>query len=91
MTTPAPKLIEGYLAAFNLANPGSEAPHVTYNKGWFEFRYGIDGDGGRPSRYRHAEMIRMTGNLVARVAEMDAANLEKQDDDFAYLESGLVE
>ena len=65
-------VIDKYLALFEEKNGSSTVPAVTYEKGWFVFRYNrmlfID------SRYRLADMERMIKTLSGRptkVIEID--------------------
>lgn len=57
------EIISDYLDAFRSANPDSEAPTISYDRGWFRFRYAI----GYDAPYRKVKMLSMTETLRSRV------------------------
>jgi hypothetical protein len=63
--TDSETVIADYRAAYEAAT-GGPAPSVTYERGWFALRYR---NGLGVQRYRGAQIINMTGALVARAAK----------------------
>ena len=57
-----------YLEAFHAANPNPSGgvPNLTYESGWWCFRYRMTGS--IPSRVREAELLRMLDRLKQQVA-----------------------
>jgi hypothetical protein len=58
-------LIDEYIALFRKANPNTSAPTLTYEDGWFVFRYAATGL--TPDRVRRAELVRLADRLRERV------------------------
>lgn len=64
MTPEREKFRDAFLAARLGANPGTEPPELTYENGWWCFRYRMTGM--VPNRYRQAEVEQMLQRLLAR-------------------------
>lgn len=62
----APQFINDYLDAYRQANPDSTVPTLTYEGGWYVFRYAISGM--TRACHRRAEMNQMLDNLKARIS-----------------------
>ncbi len=54
------KLIENYIDAYKAFN-GCYPPRITYENGWFVFRYA---DGGHSAKFRRKQIEEMTGRLL---------------------------
>ena len=61
----ADQIMQKYEEAYITAN--KEKPSLRYRKGW----YNVNG-----TNYRRSEMVRMTGNLLARVHEQEIDDAE---------------
>lgn len=61
------KVRDDFLAAFAAANPGKEPPTLTYEAGWWCFRYRITGMVA--DRVRQRRLEEMTARLRARVSD----------------------
>ena len=59
------KMIADYLVAYHDANPANEPPSITYERGWFAFRYRATG--GIPTRMRAREMEANMARLLWRI------------------------
>lgn len=59
--------LAAFMDAFRAANPDSEVPQVSYEHGWWCFRYRATGR--VPSRVRTDRFLEMTERLIARVKD----------------------